>query len=72
MTPFKNYFAFDLDDTLVDGREFCGETIARVITHFEPSADFYKIVKIHEEIHGLSIRDLYEKTLLELGLHSKF
>ncbi len=71
MTPFKNYFAFDLDDTLVDGREFCGETIARVITHFESEADFYKIVKIHEEIHGLSIRDLYEKTLLELGLHSK-
>ena len=44
MTGLKKYFVFDLDDTLVDGRQFCGETIARVITHFEPSADFYQIV----------------------------
>ncbi len=70
-TSFKNYFVFDLDDTLVDGRQFCGETIARVITHFEPEADFYRIVKLHEESHGLVIIDLYENILRDLGLHSK-
>lgn len=71
VTSFKNYFVFDLDDTLVDGRQFCGETIARVITHFEPDADFYKIVKLHEENHGLVITDLYENILRDLGLHAK-
>ncbi len=70
-TSFKNYFVFDLDDTLVDGRHFCGETIARVITHFDPKADFYKIVKLHEEKHGLVITDLYNEILRDLGLHSK-
>lgn len=71
ITSFKNYFVFDLDDTLVDGRQFCGETIARVITHFEPKADFYKIVKLHEENHGLVISDLYDNILREIGLHQK-
>lgn len=71
-TTFKNYFVFDLDDTLVDGRQFCGETIARVITHFEPKADFYKIVKLHEEKHGLVITDLYDEILRDLGLYAKF
>lgn len=71
MTNFKKYFVFDLDDTLVDGRQFCGETIARVITKFEPKADFYQIVKIHEELHGLAITDLYDQITRELGLHSK-
>lgn len=71
MTQTKRYFVFDLDDTLVDGRQFCGETIARVITHFEPSADFYKIVKLHEDMHGLVITDLYDNILRDIGLHSK-
>lgn len=71
ITSFKNYFVFDLDDTLVDGRQFCGETIARVITHFNSGADFYKIVKLHEEKHGLTIHDLYEDILRDLGLHSE-
>ena len=71
VTSFKNYFVFDLDDTLVDGRQFCGETIARVITHFEPKADFYRIVKLHEENHGLVISDLYDNILREIDLHQK-
>lgn len=70
-TTLKKYFVFDLDDTLVDGRQFCGETIARVITHFEPEANFYKVVKLHEEMHGLVITDLYDNILRELGLHGK-
>lgn len=68
MTNFKKYFVFDLDDTLVDGRQFCGETIARVITHYEPKADFYQIVKMHEELHGLTIYDLYDQILKQLNL----
>lgn len=71
MTKFKNFFVFDLDDTLVDGRQFCGETIARTISHFEPKADFYKIVKLHEEMHGLSITDLYDNIIHELNLDKK-
>jgi HAD superfamily hydrolase (TIGR01509 family) len=71
MTKPKKYFVFDLDDTLVDGRQFCGETIARVITHFEPSADFYQIVKMHEELHGLAITDLYDQILKDQKLNGK-
>lgn len=69
ITTFKNYFVFDLDDTLVDGRQFCGETIARVITHFDNTADFYRIVKLHEEKHGLTIYDLYDSILRDIDLH---
>lgn len=64
----KNYFVFDFDDTLVDGREFCGETIARAITQLHPEANFELIVKIHESIRGMAIRDLYEYILKELNL----
>lgn len=71
MTKFKKYFVFDLDDTLVDGRQFCGETIARVITHFEPAANFYQIVRMHEELHGLAVVDLYDQILKETGLDQK-
>ena len=71
MTKSKKYFVFDLDDTLVDGRQFCGETIARVITYFEPKADFYQIVKMHEELHGLAIPDLYERITKQLGIYEK-
>lgn len=71
MTSNKKYFAFDLDDTLVDGREFCGQTIARVITSFDPNVDFYQVVKMHEELHGLAITDLYDQILNQLGLRAK-
>jgi HAD superfamily hydrolase (TIGR01509 family) len=70
-TRFKKYFVFDLDDTLVDGRQFCGETIARVITRFDPGADFKKIIKLHEELHGLAVTDLYAAILKEIGLERK-
>lgn len=71
MTNFKKYFVFDLDDTLVDGRQFCGETIAKVITHFDPSVDFDQIVKMHEEFHGPTIADLYDQILKELKIGQK-
>lgn len=65
---FKQAFVFDIDDTLVDGRQFCGETIARVITKHFPKADFDAIVKLHEEIRGRTIEDLYVDILKELNL----
>lgn len=57
--PVKNAFVFDLDDTLVDGRQFCGETIARVITNANPSINFDVVVQLHESIRGMTIEDLY-------------
>ena len=51
---FKSVFVFDLDDTLVDGRQFCGETIARVITNLDPSVNFDLIVQLHESVRGRS------------------
>lgn len=65
---FKQAFVFDIDDTLVDGRQFCGETIARVITKHFPAADFDAIVKLHEDIRGRTIEDLYVDILKELRL----
>jgi len=68
--PFKNAFVFDLDDTLVDGREFCGETIARVITNVDPSVDFDQVVQLHESIRGMTIEDLYIHILKKLNLQA--
>jgi len=65
---FKKAFVFDLDDTLIDGRGFCGETIARVITDVEPSANFRRICEIHEAIRGMTIEDLYTTILKKLRI----
>ncbi len=59
-STFKNAFVFDLDDTLVDGRQFCGETIARVLTEVDPTVNFDLVCQLHESIRGLTIEDLYE------------
>jgi phosphoglycolate phosphatase len=67
---FKNAFVFDLDDTLVDGRQFCAETIARVITNVEPSIDFNEVVLLHESARGMTIRDLYNHILKELNVET--
>lgn len=64
----KNAFVFDLDDTLVDGRLFCGETIARVITNVNPSVNFDLVCELHETIRGLAIEDLYEHILKKVGV----
>lgn len=61
---FKKHFVFDLDDTLVDGRTFCGECMARVITKYEPNIKFEDIVILHDQIRGGTIVDLY-KTAVE-------
>lgn len=65
---FKNAFVFDLDDTLVDGRQFCGETIARVITNVDPTINFDMVVQLHESIRGMTIEDLYIHILKKLNL----
>lgn len=64
----KQVFVFDLDDTLVDGRKFCGETIARAITAQVPSADFDLICQIHDSIRGMAIDDLYITILKDLNI----
>lgn len=65
---FKNAFVFDLDETLVDGRQFCGETVARVITQVDPSVNFDMVVKLHESIGGLAMEDLYSQIVQKLNL----
>lgn len=65
---YKKAFVFDLDDTLVDGRQFCGETIARVITQFFPSVDFDQVVHLHEELRGMTIEDLYIQILEKINI----
>lgn len=65
---FKNAFVFDLDDTLVDARQFCGETIARVITNVDPSISFDLICQLHDNIKGQTIGDLYKHILKEVDL----
>ncbi len=67
-STFKESFVFDLDDTLVDGRQFCGETIARVITEVDPSVDFELVCQLHENIRGMAIEDLYFKILKKLDI----
>lgn len=65
---FKNAFVFDLDDTLVDGRQFCGETIARVITNVDPSVSFELVCELHENIRGMTIEDLYLDIMKKVGV----
>lgn len=65
---FKKAFVFDLDDTLIDGRQFCGETIARVITNLDPSINFDLVVQMHESKRGMTIEDLYKYILKKLDL----
>lgn len=65
---FKNAFVFDLDNTLLDGQRFCGETIARVITSVDPSINFELICDLHDSVAGRSIEDLYKHITKEVGL----
>jgi HAD superfamily hydrolase (TIGR01662 family) len=65
---FKKAFVFDLDDTLIDGRQFCGETIARVITGVDPSIDFDYVCELHDSVKGMTIVDLYKYILKKVGL----
>jgi phosphoglycolate phosphatase-like HAD superfamily hydrolase/DNA-binding Xre family transcriptional regulator len=69
--PFKKSFVFDLDDTLVDGRQFCGETIARVITSKYPAVNFDLICKLHESLRGMTIEDLYINITKEIGIKAE-
>ncbi|MFA7301001.1 MAG: HAD hydrolase-like protein [Candidatus Shapirobacteria bacterium] len=65
---FKNAFVFDLDNTLLDGQRFCGETIARVITSIDPSINFELICDLHDSVAGRSIEDLYKHITKKVGL----
>ena len=65
---FKKAFVFDLDDTLVDGRRFCGETIARVLTEVDPSIDFELVCQLHDSVKGMVIEDLYTYIMKKIGM----
>jgi len=67
-TSFKNAFVFDLDDTLVDGRQICGETIARVITETNPAVDFNYVYQLHDSSRGMTIEDLYRFIVKKLDI----
>ena len=67
---FKNAFVFDLDETLIDGRQFCGETVARVVTSINPSIDFDTVVKFHDSIRGNAMEDMYSQAIKTFNLKS--
>lgn len=64
----KTHFVFDVDDTLVDGRLFCGETMARSINKFEPEIHAELIIALHEAIRGGTIVDLYKSAIEKFSL----
>lgn len=64
----KKHFIFDLDDTLVDGRLFCGETMARAINHYEPHIDPKLVIDHHENVRGRTIDDLYKSAIEDFNL----
>ncbi len=66
----KKHFVFDLDDTLVDGRLFCGETMARCISKFEPKLDRQAIIDHHEKIRGRTIVELYESAIAKFNVRA--
>ena len=70
-TSFKKHFVFDLDDTLIDGRLFCGESMARAITQLEPHVNAKLVVDFHESVRGATIEDLFKMAIEEFGLKSK-
>lgn len=67
---FKKAFVFDLDDTLVDGRRFCGETIARVLTEVDPSIDFELVCQLHDSVKGMAIEDLYTYIMKKINMET--
>ncbi|MBI2465137.1 HAD-IA family hydrolase [Candidatus Shapirobacteria bacterium] len=67
-TGIKKAFVFDIDDTLVDARQFCGETIARVITSKYPTVNFNLVCQLHDNIKGQTIFDIYTNILKELDI----
>ncbi len=68
---YKKHFVFDLDDTLIDGRGFCGESMVRAIQKLEPDINDKLIITLHETYRGATIVDLYKTAIKELGLKSK-
>lgn len=66
----KQHFVFDLDDTLTDARDFCGESMARTITKLEPHQNPTLIKMFHDSIRGATVVDLYKKAIQEFKLKS--
>lgn len=64
---FKKHFAFDFDDTLVDGRQFCGECMARAINKFHSEVNPDLVVAFHESVRGLTLLTFIRERLKSLG-----
>ncbi len=67
-STYKKHFVFDTDDTLIDSRRFCGESMARVITKVRPDLNYNLIVDFHEAIRGATVHDLYLKAKEEFKI----
>jgi len=65
---FKKHFVFDLDDTLVDGRFFCGETLARSFAVFIPDIDKNLVITLHDQLHGTAVPELYTEIAKMMNL----
>lgn len=65
---FKKHFVFDLDDTLVDGRLFCGETIARSLAKLIPDVNKDLVITLHDNIRGAAVPDLYKGIVEQMKL----
>lgn len=64
----KKYYIFDLDDTLINGRDFCGQTMARSIAFFEPNIDSKSVIDLHNQIRGRTIVELYQAAINKFEL----
>jgi phosphoglycolate phosphatase len=64
----KKHFVFDLDDTLIDGRQFCGESMVQAITANEPHVDTDDIMDFHERVRGQTVVDLYKAAIEKFDL----
>ncbi len=67
-SKYKQHFVFDLDDTLIDGRQFCGETMALAIVQLESKVNQQEVIDLHEVYRGGMVVDLYTTVLAEMKL----
>ncbi|MBU0975544.1 MAG: HAD family hydrolase [Patescibacteria group bacterium] len=65
---YKQHFVFDLDETLIDARDFSSETIARVVTKIDPDINPQNVIDLHDKYAGSTIRDHYRRMIKEFGL----
>lgn len=68
MKSVKKYFVFDFDETLVDGKQFCGETLATVALRCGAGVEKERLVEFHDCRGGLTMKEMYEELKKEFKL----